>query len=528
MSQRYQRRLAELSSAEQAPLLANIRRGLEKESLRILPNGRLAQTPHPAALGSALTHDFITTDYSEALLEFITPVSASIDETLQKLDDLHRFTYGEIGEELLWAASMPCVLEGDDNIPVARYGSSNIAKMKTAYRVGLGYRYGRLMQAIAGIHYNFSMPEAWWALAQQADGDSGAPVDYITRRYLDLIRNFRRWSWLLIYLFGISPAVCASFLRNNNDHGLVPFDEQARSLHAPYGTSLRMGDLGYQSNAQKGLPVCYNSLDSYITTLKQAIVQPHPAYVDIGLGSADAPRQLNTSLLQIENEFYSPIRPKRVAHSGETPLGALRRDGIEYIEVRCIDVNPYLPLGIDAAQIRFMDCFLLHCLLADSAQCDEHERRRIATNTLAIVNRGREPGLLLDADSSPQPMGQWAEEILGHVETIAMALDAADGGNHYQSSVQKQRQKVAAPDTTPSATLLAEMRDTKLPFFTLAMQYSQRWADHFRGSSLDSDRLATLRAESEASLARQRAVEAADADDFENFLAAYYRQYDAL
>ena len=252
-------------------------------------------------------------------------------------------------------------MEGDDNIPVARYGSSNVATMKKVYRNGLGHRYGRRMQIISGIHYNFSMPQEYWPIAQRSDGDSGDLQDYITQRYLGLIRNFRRHSWLLIYLFGASPAVCNSFLRGNPNHQLVAFDEGSKSMHLPYATALRMGDLGYQSNAQKDLAVCYNNLDSYIETLHEAITQPHPAYAAIGVGEISHTRQLNTSLLQIENEFYSPIRPKRVANSGEIALGALRRGGIEYIEVRSVDVNPFLPLGIDAIQIRFLDAFLLYC-----------------------------------------------------------------------------------------------------------------------------------------------------------------------
>ncbi len=528
MSSTYEQRLAELAGPQQGPLLTGIQRGLEKESLRIDANGRLAQTPHPAGLGSALTHDYITTDYSEALLEFITPVSTSIEESLATLEHIHRFTYGEIGDELLWAASMPCVLGDDDHIPVARYGDSNVGRMKTVYRYGLGHRYGRLMQTIAGIHYNFSMPRAWWQAAQAAEGDTGPLQDFITERYLGLIRNFRRWSWLLIYLYGASPAVCSSFLRDGNYHGLEPFDEQARSLHAPKGTSLRMGDLGYQSNAQKNLAVCYNSLDTYIATLKDAIVQPHADYAAIGIGESGHEKQLNTSLLQIENEFYSPIRPKRVAESGETPLGALRRDGIEYVEVRCIDVNPYLPLGIDADQIRFLDSFLLHCLLADSPECDDEEPHRIAANQLAVVNRGREPGLTLATREGDKPLAEYGHELLTAIAAVAAALDAAHDGDEYARVLADQVNKLNDPALTPSARILADMAERDLPFFTLAMEASRNWAEQLTAQPLEDSQLAAFREASNASLEAQRAVEAANSVDFETYLANYYQQYDAL
>ena len=359
MSSLLQRNLDTLADPANHPLLTNINRGIEKESLRITPEGKLAQTQHPEALGSALTHGAITTDYSEALLEFITPVDADIERSLDRLADIHSFVYQQLDNEILWAASMPCVVSGEDSIPVAQYGSCNVARMKTVYRYGLGHRYGRMMQAIAGIHYNFSMPADYWQQAWVGDGSPGSLRDYITDRYLGLIRNFRRHSWLLIYLYGASPAVCASFLRGRDDHGLLPFDEQGRSLHLPYGTALRMGDLGYNSDAQKSLNVCYNSLENYMQALTQAIMTPHPDYRNYKSGQNGEYEQLNDSLLQIENEFYSPIRPKRVTASGETPLNALVRGGIEYIEVRCVDVSPFSPVGLDASQVRFMDAFLL-------------------------------------------------------------------------------------------------------------------------------------------------------------------------
>ena len=477
-----------MADAGRESILAGIGRGVEKESLRITADGKLAQTAHPKGLGAALTHPYITTDYSEALLEFITPVSTSIEETLQTLDDVHRFTYSHLGDELLWGASMPCIMEGDDHIPVARYGSSNVGTMKTIYRYGLGHRYGRLMQTIAGIHYNFSMPAEYWPLAQTADGNQDSLQDYITARYLGLIRNFRRHSWLLIYLFGASPAVCKSFLRGNDAHSLLPFDAESRSMHLPYATSLRMGDLGYQSNAQENLDICYNNLDAYIETLHEAITHTHPAYESIGVGEDGHSRQLNTSLLQIENEFYSPIRPKRVANSGETALGALRRGGIEYIEVRCTDVNPFLPLGIDAPQIRFLDCFLLYCLMQESTDCDDADGERIAENTARVVNRGREPGLMIQTPSGESSMMTEAVALLNGIQPLVKLLDRANSSTEHAASFEEQQAKVEQPALTPSARILEEMQEKQLPFFRLAMSYSETWAQQYRQQPLSAER----------------------------------------
>ena len=521
-------RLETLAHSDRSHLLASIQRGIEKESLRVTGDGKLAQTPHPQALGSALTHPYITTDYSEALLEFITPVYTSIEDTLQKLDEIHRFTCAHLDGELLWAASMPCILTGDRDIPLARYGSSNIAQMKTVYRRGLGLRYGRLMQTISGIHYNFSMPMDYWPAAQRDDGDEGDLRDYITGRYLGLIRNFRRHSWLLAYLFGASPAVCASFVRDIPRHGLTPFDPDAKSLHAPHGTALRMGNLGYSSDTQKKLNICYNGLDSYIETLREAIVQPHPAYRDIGLGDSGNRLQLNTGLLQIENEFYSPIRPKRVTRSGKTPLGALREGGIEYIEVRCVDVNPFLPLGIDAEQARFIDSFLLYCLLSESPPCDCDDSERLRANMEQVVNRGREPGLELATGDGAVPLTALARQILDATAKVADTMDAACGGTAYADSQRVQAAKVEDPGLTPSARILDEMGQRQLPFFHLAMQYSEEWARHFRERPLDAETLAHFEQASRDSHSKQARVEAADDMDFDSFLGHYYRQYDDL
>ena len=528
MSSHLQKALQALAQSDARGILSAINRGIEKESLRITADGTLAQTPHPAGLGSALTHACITTDYSESLLEFITPVSTRIEDSLDTLEDIHRFVLQQMDGELLWAASMPCIVDGDAGIPVAQYGSSNVARMKTVYRYGLGHRYGRLMQAIAGIHYNFSMPAQFWQQAWQSAGSPGEIADYISERYLGLIRNFHRYSWLLIYLFGASPAVCASFLKGRDHHDLQPFDEQGKSLYLPWGTALRMGDLGYNSDAQKDLRVCYNSLDNYVETLRDAIMRPHPGYHDIPAGQGGDYQQLNDSLLQIENEFYSPIRPKRVARSGETPLNALVRGGIEYIEVRCVDVSPFSPVGIDAEQIRFLDTFLLYCLLEESPPCDDRIQEIQAANLEAVVNRGRQPGLLLQDGQSEKSLSQWGRELLETMTPVAQLFDSALDSAQQGASLAQQVAKLDDPEQTPSARILREMRERNLPFFRLAMAYSEQWADHFRESPLAPETLATFEQATRDSLLARENIEKADDISFEHYLQRFFAQYKAL
>lgn len=525
MSDMFTQRLQLLEQPDRTALLRTIQRGIEKESLRTDSHGALAQTPHPATLGSALTHSYITTDFSEALLELITPVSSDIEQSLDFLDELHRFVYTTLGDEQLWPASMPCALPGDQQIPLAQYGSSNSAKMKTIYRHGLGLRYGRSMQTIAGIHYNFSLPDALWHELQAADNHQQRLQDYITDAYFGLIRNFKRLSWLLVYLFGASPAVCSSFLQQR-DHRLQPLGSD--SLYLPYATALRMGDLGYQSSAQQDLAICYNRLDSYVETLLEAITEPHADYVRIGLKKGDDYQQLSTALLQIENEFYSPIRPKRVARPGETPLSALKQRGVEYIEVRALDVNPYLPLGIDAQQMRFLDCFLLYCLLQTSPACDDRDARLFDENLRRVVNRGREPGLPLLRADGECALSEWGLALIEDIEQIASLMDRAHGGERYQQACAAQRAKLNDSSLTPSAQILNAMQQQRQSFFEFARQQAGQFREQFRARPLAECRLHYFQELAKETKAQQLALERSPQADFDDYLADYFQQYQQL
>src|SRR3990167_8644374 len=287
--------------------LLGMRRGIEKESLRTQPDGGLALTPHPVALGSALTHPNITTDFSESQMELVTSAHKSTEAALAELTQLHQFTYRalkDLGEEMLWVSSMPCGLPTDETIPIARFGLSNVGRARSIYRMGLSHRYGRRMQTISGIHYNWSLPGV------------------TSEQYFALTRNFRRHAFLLLYLFGASPAVCRTFVAGRR-HELQRL--AGHTLYLPHATSLRMGRLGYQSDAQASLAVSYNSLAGYGNALQHALMQPYPAYENVCIRSPGGDyNQLATTLLQIENEFYGTIRPKRVIFPGERPLHALR------------------------------------------------------------------------------------------------------------------------------------------------------------------------------------------------------------
>jgi glutamate--cysteine ligase len=485
--------------------LRGMRRGIEKESLRANADGALALTPHPAALGAALTHPHITTDYSESQLELITGVHDSAESCLAELRQLHQFVYRQIGDELMWVASMPCKLPADENIPIGQYGSSNVGRAKSVYRMGLGHRYGRRMQTISGIHYNWSLP--------------GLNDD----EHLALIRNFRRHSFILLLLFGASPAVCSTFV-DGRPHELQPVPGGKNgTLHMPWGTSLRMGRLGYQSEAQASIAASFNGLESYAASLHDALTRPYAPYEAIGVRNLGGEyNQLATTLLQIENEFYGTIRPKRTIRPGERPLHALRERGIEYIEVRCMDLDPFEPLGIAAPTMRFLDVFLLHCLVSPSAPDTPQEIAALGRNQHLTASHGRQPGLKLERAGADVPLVDWAREVLDECRPIAELLDAAHGNRVHTAALALAEARLGALETTPSAHVLQALNaahDGSFPAFALGRSLQTRQT--LLEAPYPVELAEKLRQQAQDSIEDQRRLETAEQPDFEAFRVDY-------
>src|SRR5579871_2911854 len=474
----FERRFASLINSGEPQILQGGAKGVEKESLRVSTDGKLARTPHPRSLGSALTNEHITTDYSEALIELVTPPFTHSWELLQYLLDLHQFVYRHLGDELLWATSMPCAIERDMDIPLAQYGSSHVGQMKTIYRNGLGLRYGRMMQAISGVHFNYSFPLPFWDAWAASRGENTQGSQFISACYFDLLRNYRRHGWLVLYLFGVSPVVCKSFL-HGRQMGLRDFG--SGTAFEPYATSLRISDVGYRNRNQAGLEVSVNSLEEYVRDLTRAISTPHPPYEALGVKVNGEYRQLNANILQIENEYYSFIRPKRVARSGERPTKALRRAGVEYLEVRALDVSAFDPVGVNQNKLRFLEAFLILCLLSRSDPIGRSEQQTLDSNHVSVARRGREPGLMLKRDGRDVPMIDWARELLDGMEGLCEMLDHGEATRPYSSALEQQRAKIDDVERTPSARLLTEMRQTQESFFELAGRMSKLHKDYFLG-----------------------------------------------
>jgi glutamate--cysteine ligase len=522
LDRKIKKRIERLAASGVKDALIGGLKGVEKESLRVTSDGYIAPSAHPAALGAAMTNRFITTDFSEALLEFVTPAMGQTWEALRVLCEIHQFTYERIGNELLWVASMPCRMAGDDDIPLARYGSSNVGRMKTVYRNGLGYRYGRKMQTIAGVHFNYSLPEAFWPVYREIEAPGSDADVFRSESYMGLVRNFRRFGWLVLYLLGSSPALCKSFM-GGDDTDLESYDES--TYYLPFATSLRMSDLGYNNSTQARLAISLNKLDEYIRDLSGAICTPEPRYEAIGVKVDGEYRQLNANMLQIENEYYSPIRPKRVANSGERPTAALRRGGVEYVEVRSVDLNVFDPVGISQNAMRFLEAFLIYCLLHDSPPLDEEGLLEVARNHGQTARMGRDPGFVLYRSGESTTVKAWAGAILEDVAAIAEIIDGGTDTNDYAQAVKVQAEAVEDADRTPSARVMEEMRRGGNGFFHFAMEAARRNKDYFaRLEPLSPDRLDIYANEARDSIRRQQDIEQSDRTGFDEYLAAYYSE----
>lgn len=507
-----------LGRLKQTPdLLAKALRGIEKEGLRVDDSARLAMTPHPASLGSALTHPHITTDYAEALLELITDTHGDVDSLMRSLDWVHRLAVAGLDGEVFWNLSMPARLPLEAQIPIAWYGTSNSGMLKHVYRRGLAVRYGKPMQCIAGLHYNFSFPDQMWALL---DLPGETAQERQSAGYVSLIRNFVRHSWLLMYLFGASPAVSSDFIKHA-DHGLEKLGDE--TFYLPWATSLRMSDFGYQNPAQSTLKPCYNDLPTFLSRMNEAVTTAWPPYQSMGTHRDGEWIQLNCNLLQIENEYYSTIRPKRATGRGERPITALAERGVQYIEVRCLDIDPFEACGISSETARFMDAFLLFCALDNSPSfgedgfCEES-----AQNFKTVVREGRKPELTLIRTGVPVLMTEWANQVLNRIQSCADMMAQQTGDTQYMAAVQPQRNKVADPSLTPSARVLEALRSEGLSFEAFGLKLSTEHTHIHAQAGLSATEKALGERLKTESIEAQVELESSDLLSFDQYVAQFH------
>ncbi len=494
-------------------------RGIEREALRINPDGRIAQTPHPTALGAPLTHPHFTTDYSESLLEIVSSAQPTLEGLESELEKLHAFVQEHLGEERLWPLSMPPFIQDESEIPIARYGSAPQGLLRHRYRVGLAHRYGRFMQVIAGVHFNFSFPTLLWDLMQPPGPPPTQAAKLRNESYFAILRNFSRQAWVPCYLFGASPALCRSFSPATH---LGPTPWNSDTLYDPHATSLRMSDIGYRNKNQQKIRISLNGLDAYVRTLSCATQMRDPDYRRIGVRCPDGGwRQLNDHVLQIENEYYSIARPKSLKHPGQRPLLSLRQEGVDYLEIRILDVDPLSPLGIAPETMAFLEVFLWWCLIKESPPLSEDERFMNEGNLRLVAYEGRGSRLSLRDPDGFGPLEIRLDRMLDALEPVADHLTKATGEPLYQKSLSLARSRCRHPDETPSAWILREMQRMDVGHTGFGLELARRQADALAGIRIGPEDRTRLESWTLQSVEEQERLERESALSFEEYLAQY-------
>lgn len=504
--------LLEFLASDQAKgALRDIRRGIEREMVRITPHGALSERSHPLSLGSALTHPYVTTDFSEAQLELVTPAINERSGTFETLASLHHFVAAKLSEgESMWAASMPPILPVDRDIPIARYGTSNAGMLKARYREGLANRYGKRMQLISGIHYNFSLPDSFWkALHVHTESKLSLEV-FVSERYFHLIRNVLRHGWIIPYLFGASPAVDKSYLQDK-PHTLEQWDDTTDYL--PWATSLRLSNLGYGNSEQSHFPMSFNNKEEYLTGLCNALTKPSQRYAHLASN-----QQLNGSVLQLENELYGSVRPK-IVNAEMRPLVAMCHYGVQYIELRSLDNNPLLPLGIDELQSQFLDLFLIYSALAPSPEMSEQERILIMERQELVATQGRKPGLMLPTLDGEISLVDLAAPLMNALGEMAKGINNPHQGDDYMSAVMREKEKFEDSALTPSARVLACMKQENQSHTAFINACSQQHMQGYLGKTISLDDMTKLELLAKESLIKQKQLEAVQEVSFGDYVA---------
>ncbi|MGI9345112.1 MAG: hypothetical protein ACR2PW_02475 [Gammaproteobacteria bacterium] len=517
-------RLNKLQEAGCIEQLRHIKRGIEREALRVTPEGALSQKPHPKELGAPLCHPHITTDFSEAQIELVTAPQENLNDMLQELQDIHAFVASCLGEERLWPLSMPCSLSTTTEIPIAHYGTSHLAHFKQLYRTGLQYRYGAAMQTISGIHYNLSLSDQFWLNWGQCNNLQGSLVDIKNIGYLHIARNFQRFHWVLLYFLGNSPMTCDDMAGSLVSSELVS-EWPYGGLYNATATSLRNSDIGYSTEAQPEIKLDYSDITAYTRTLQQAITDIHAPWQKLQ-NRFSTPIQLGCGKLQIENELYAPIRIKPAASRSARPVRLLKDNGVEYIEIRCIDLNHTAPAGITEDACRLIDLLILYCLCLPAPEDGDGLRTLFLNNNQAVALRGQILAqTLANADnSSADEADEWQRQLRHICEGMALIAEVMPHERTaWIQAAQIATEQASGQQPIPSCAQLAAAQQQQHSLLELGLEHALAHHRHWQTQHTDAlnQRMTQL---SQNSVIQKEQLEQNDQAHGQSF-AEYCRQY---
>lgn len=395
--------------------------GIEWESLRAHSTGELCLTPHPEVFGDKFTNPLVTTDFSESQIEIITPTLDSVDEAFDAfslLSDLVNVSLPE--DEYLWFQSIPCILPYYDKIPIAQYKGEEAAKSQK-YREELAKKYGVKKQMISGVHFNFSFKNETIEKLYSFSDKNLSFKEFKNEIYLKIARNYLRYCWLIIYLTGCSIGTHKTFA--NECIHLMDTKDAFGSYYSTKGPSFRNASCGYKN----------------LKTL-------HPSYKNVDEFTRDISNYIESGELSEAKELYTQIRLK--PKNPSDLLNSLKNDGIEYIEIRTLDINPFYKCGLTQQDMKFLHLFLIYMLVKEESDYVDWQKEAII-NEERTAEKAYTDEMRLLKDGHEVTLKEWALELIDEMNEMIDEL----GINDYQN-LDMILKRIKNPDLTYGKRLL--------------------------------------------------------------------------
>lgn len=412
--------------------------GLEREMLRVDSFGNLSFKSHPEVFGDKAKNPYITTDFSESQIEVITPTLGSVEEVYNFTRALYDIVTPEIGDELLWPQSMPCIIPEGGKIPVADYGEAG--KAAKEYREMLLEKYGARKQLISGIHFNFSFKDEFIQKLYDNSNQEISFKEYKNNIYLKLTRNYLRYRWLIIYLFGAAAVVDVSYTTECSNK-FKHISKRGRTNSSVI--SYRNGNCGYKNNVD--LFPSYNSVDEYIESLNNYI---------------------SDKLITSHKELYSQVRLK--PKNPNNFIESLKEDGIQYLEYRTFDVNPFEKGGISLVDLKFMQLFNIYLLVKEESDYPKWQEE--ALENQHIIARYGKINASLKRYGTEVLKTDFALDLLKDMKEVCVYLDLEN-----EEVIQTMIDRVTHVENTYAYKITQKVKDEGFinAFTNLANEYKQ-------------------------------------------------------
>lgn len=387
--------------------------GVEREGLRVNFEGDLSQTKHPENFGDKLSNPYITTDFSESQVELITPIFNSLEEVYNFLNSLYNITALEIENEYLWPQSMPCNIPDDEDIPISDFNEGEAGDRAREYREKLHKKYGGKKQLISGIHYNFSFNEKMIKHLYNNENNNETYNEFRDKIYLKVVRNYLRYRWLLIYILGGTAIIHESYAKEC----VKKLQEISTGSFTSEGAlSYRNSECGYKN--QIDLFPDYSTVDEYVNSINTFV---------------------NDKVIESHKELYSQIRLK--ARDNDDFLNSLLSDGIDYLEIRSTDINPFDKTGISLDDLKFINIFTIFLLTEDEVDYKEWQEESLY-NQNNIARFGKQ-NVMLRSNGDQILREKWSLDILNKIEDINRELNLGQ-----EETIKNVKARVLDPSLT--------------------------------------------------------------------------------